>query len=144
MIFDNESLFSKEQAITGSAASTNALDLGAQGTVYGAAAAIPKKLAGMPIPCLIQVVEDFDSSADDGTLTVAVQLDSTETFTPDRSIDLGTFDEADLVAGFQLPFKILPQDIDYQYARLYYTVAGSGNFTAGKVTAGIVAGVQTN
>lgn len=98
---------------------------------------------GNKIPLLVQVTTAFDSSADDGTLTIAIQLDSTTTFTPDATIDLGTFAEADLVAGFQIPFEVVP-NVDMRYARLYYTVAGSGNFTAGAITAGISMGNDTN
>jgi hypothetical protein len=138
MIFDKQTLFSDAQAITASAASTNAIDLG------------PVDLArdigkGKPIPLLIQVVEVFDSVADDETLEVAVQFDSTETFTPDKAIVIGKFTNAQLkTLGFQLPCQAIPDGSNLQYMRLYYTVAGSGNFTAGKLTAGIVMGRQTN
>lgn len=137
MIFDDTNIFSDEQAITATAASTNTIDLG------------PVDIArdigpGKKIPLLVQVTEDFDSAADDSTLTIALQLDSSESFTPDDSIDLGTFNEADLVAGWTLPFDAVPNGVNLRYCRLYYTVAGTGNFTAGKLTAGIVMGTQTN
>lgn len=145
MILSAQQLFSDDQAITASAASTNYIDLGAAGTPYGAAAAMSRDIGkGNKIPLLVQVTTAFDSSADDGTLTIAIQLDSTTTFTPDATIDLGTFAEADLVAGFQIPFEVVPKDVDMRYARLYYTVAGSGNFTAGAITAGISMGNDTN
>lgn len=138
MIFDKQTMFSDAQAITASAASTNAIDLG------------PQKIArdigkGTPIPLLIQVVEAFDSAADDETLTVALQMDSTDTFTPDKTISLGTISNADLKkVGTRIPFQAIPDGVDMRYIRLYYTVAGTGNFTAGKITAGIVMGRQTN
>ncbi|NJL06814.1 MAG: hypothetical protein HC900_00055 [Methylacidiphilales bacterium] len=140
MIFDRQALFSDAQAITASAASANVYDFGpvdssSQRKDFG---------KGDPTSLLIQVVETFDSVADDGTLNIALQLDSTTTFTPDKSIDLGTYAQATLVAGYQIPFDKLPRGISLRYARLYYTVAGSGNFTAGKITAGIVHGVQSN
>lgn len=145
MIFDNQALFSKAQAITVTAASTNAIDLGANGTVYGQSAAMPKDVGkGNPIPFLVQVVETFDTAAEDGTLRIQIELDSTETFTPDKTIDLGTFTEAQLVAGFQIPFTYLPQGLSLRFAQLKYTVGGAGAFTAGKITAGIVAAVQTS
>lgn len=146
MIFDNQSLFSDAQAITASAASTNAIDLGDTGRVYGASADLSRDIGkGKPIPLLIQVVEAFDSAADDETLTIALQMDSTDTFTPDKSISLGTLSNAQLKkVGTQVPFQYVPDGVDMRYARLYYTVAGSGNFTAGKITAGIVMGRQTN
>jgi hypothetical protein len=145
MIFDHEGLFSDNQAITATAASTNAVDFGTPSTPYGGGnGSSPDQGKGHKIPLLVQVTEAFDSSADDGTLTIALELDSTTTFTPDKSIDLGTFAEADLVPGWQLPFDYIPKGTNLQYARLKYTVAGSGNFTAGKIKAGIVADVQSN
>jgi hypothetical protein len=146
MIFDTRLLFSNAQAVTASAASTDFIDLGAMGRVVGATADLPRDAGkGEPVPILVQVVEVFDSVADDETLSVAIQLDSTTTFTPDKTITLGTMTNAQLkTLGFQLPVQYLPDGIDLRYARLFYTVAGSGNFTAGKVTAGIVAGRQTN
>ncbi len=145
MILDNQALFSKAQAITVTAGSTNTIDLGLNGTVYGQSAAMPKDAGkGNPIPFLVQVVEAFDTAAEDGTLNIKIELDSTETFTPDKTIDLGTFTEAQLVAGFQIPYKYLPVGLSLQYARLLYTVGGAGAFTAGKITAGIAAAVQTD
>lgn len=146
MIFDKQTLFSDAQAITASAGSTNTIDLGATGTVYGNSVALSRDIGpGKEIPILVQVVTAFDSVADDETLTVALQLDTTDTITPDKTITLGTLTNAQLkVAGTRIPFRVVPDGVNLRYARLYYTVAGSGNFTAGKITAGIVAGVQTN
>lgn len=138
MIFDLQTLFSNAQAITATAGSTNTIDLGPIAT--GITRDIGK---GTKIPLLVQVVETFDTAAEDGTLTIALELDSTDTFTPDKSIDLGTFTEAELVAGFQIPFDYVPNGVNYRYCRLKYTVGGAGNFTAGKITAGITMGVQT-
>ncbi|WP_321337795.1 Bbp16 family capsid cement protein [Breoghania sp.] len=139
MIFDNTNMFSDRQAITASAASTNVIDLGpiADGVTRNIA-------TGAKVPLLIQVVEDFASAAKDGTLTVAIQFDSSDTFTPDKAVSVGTFAEADLVAGWQLPYDVVPNNADLRYMRLYFSVGGSGNFTAGAVTAGITMGHQTN
>lgn len=140
MILDNQALLSDSQAITASAASTNVYDFGPLGS-----STLKKDLGkGDEVPMLVQVTETFDSAADDGTLNIAIQLDSTTTFTPDKTLDLGTYAQATLVAGYQIPHDKLPRGISLQYARFYYTVAGSGNFTAGKITAGFVAGVQSN
>lgn len=140
MILDNTTLFSDAQAVTASAASTNVIDLGPIAT--GITRDIGK---GTPIPLLVQVVEVFDSSADDETITVAVQFDSTTTFTPDKAITIGSMTNAQLkTLGFQLPCQAIPDGSNMRYMRLYYTVAGTGSFTAGKLTAGIVMGRQTN
>lgn len=144
MIFDNNLMFSDAQAVTATAASTNTIDLGATGRVLGDTNGVKRDVGkGEDVKLLVQVVEAFDSAANDGTLKIDLELDSTETFTPDTSITLGTFTEAQLVAGFQTPFDDLPKGTDLRYARLKYTVGGSGNFTAGKITAGIVMGIQT-
>lgn len=140
MIFDKTNLFSDAQAITATAGSTNTIDLGPIGT--GMARDIGK---GEPIPLLIQVVEVFDSSADDETLTVAVEEDSTETITPDKTTTIAVISNANLkTLGYRVPVQFVPDGIRYRYIRLKYTVTGSGNFTAGKITAGIVMGRQTN
>lgn len=140
MIFDLSNLFSDAQAITATAASTNVIGLGPKAS--GVARDIGK---GKPIPLLIQVVEAFDSVADDETLEIAVELDSTTTFTPDKSIVIGRIANADLKkVGYQLPVQFVPDGVNMEFMRLKYTVAGSGNFTAGKITAGIVMGRQTN
>ncbi|MBA8904869.1 Bbp16 family capsid cement protein [Aminobacter ciceronei] len=145
MIFDKTLQFSDAQAVTVSAKSTNAINFNAVGRVYGAAADLSRDVAkSLKIPLLIQVVETFDTAAEDGTLKIDIQLDSTDTFTPDKTITIGTFTEAELVAGFQVPWTLLPQGINLQYAQLYFTVGGAGAFTAGKITAGIVGSVQTN
>lgn len=135
MIFDKQNTFSDAQAITATAGSTNTIDLGpiAPGMVRD----IGK---GTKIPLLVQVVEDFTNLT---SLKIDVELDSTETFTPDKTITLGTFLLADLVAGFQIPFDVVPKGVNLRYMRLKYTVTGTAP-DAGKITAGIVMGVQTN
>lgn len=141
MIFDNQALFSKNQAITATAPSTNAIDLGLNGTVYGSSAGIPKDVGkGNPVPLLVQVTEDFNNLT---SLKIDIELDTTTTFTPDKVITLGTFLAADLKAGFQIPFTYLPNGINMQFMQLKYTVTGTAPST-GKITAGIVAAVQTD
>lgn len=140
MILDQQTLFSDEQAITTSKESDNVIDLGpiAPGQVRD----IGK---GTPIPLLIQVVEAFDSVADDETLTVSLQQDSSTTFSPDRSDVLAVISNADLKkVGYQVPVQAMIDGVRYRYIRLYYTVTGSGAFTKGKITAGITMGRQTN
>jgi len=140
MIFDQQNIFSDAQAITATAGSTNTIDLGPIAT--GITRDIGK---GEPIPILIQVVEAFDSVADDETLTIAIEQDSTETITPDRTDTIAVISNADLkTVGYKVPVRAMIDGIRYRYIRLKYTVTGSGNFTAGKITAGVVMGRQTN
>lgn len=136
MIFDNQALFSDAQAITATAASTNTID-------FGPVSSTIKNLdfgKGDPVALLVQVVEDFNTLT---SLQIDLELDSTTTFTPDRTIPLGTYALADLKAGRQIYSDQLPRGINKQYGRLKYTVNGTDP-TTGKITAGIVAGVQSN
>lgn len=139
MIFSTEQMFSNAQAITATAASENVIDLGATGTVLNAPAALSRDIGpGRPIPIVIQVTQSFTLLT---SLTFALELDSTDTFTPDKSIDLGTYLLASLVAGFRVPYTYIPDGVDLRYMRLKYTVAGT-NPDAGKITAGIVLAAQ--
>ncbi len=136
MIFDNTLLFSDDQAITADAVSTNVVDLGAPGTVYGAAAAIGHdKGPGNPIPLLIQVTETFDNLTN---LIISVESSADEAFTSPQSTVIGDELLAALVAGKKMPFHIWPRDMAGRYVRLDYDVVGT-NPTAGKITAGVVA-----
>lgn len=140
MIFDKTLQFSDAQAITATVASTNSIDFGPGGTAYGHAAALARDMArSADIFLLIQVVEAFNNLT---SLRIQLELDTTTTFTPDKTIDLGTFLLADLVLGFTFPWRELPPGINMRYAQLKYTVTGTAP-TTGKITAGIVAGVQT-
>jgi hypothetical protein len=136
MILDTQALFSDAQAITATAASTNTLDFGpispaTKGFDAG---------KGDDVALLVQVVEDFNNLT---SLQIDLELDSTTTFTPDKVIPLATCPLAQLKAGMQIARDDLPRGITLQYGRLKYTVTGTAP-TSGKITAGIVAGVQSN
>jgi hypothetical protein len=135
MIFDKQTMFSDAQAVTATAASTNAIDLGP--IASGIARDIGK---GTPVPLLVQVVEDFTLLT---SLKIDLEFDSTDTFTPDKTITLGTYLLADLKAGMQVPYQFIPDGANMRYMRLKYTVTGTSP-DAGKITAGIVMGRQTN
>lgn len=141
MIFDTTLLLSDAQAITASAASTNVIDLGATGTVYGAAAALTRDDGkGMNLKLHIQVVETFATLT---SLTVAVQCDTADSFGSAKTLTQQTIAVADLVAGKTFSIMSVPPGVDERYIRLNYTVAGT-NASAGKITAGITMGSQTN
>lgn len=142
MVLDNENLFSDEQAITasGATASTNVLDLGATGTTAYNAVQLRRRLGRGPIPFYLQVTEAFAGALT--TMSFTVQAGDAEGFGGTNQTVYATpaIAKADLVVGYQLPFKVLPRDIKYRYLRLLYTTDGTA--TAGKVTAGIVAAVD--
>jgi hypothetical protein len=142
MIISNLDLFSDGQAITASAASTNTLDLGDAGRVVGEAADLTYDLGkGSPIGIRIQVTEAFATLT---SLKVAVQTDAADSFgTAATPIESEAIAAADLVAGYVFGIEHFPLRTNERYVRLYYTVAGS-NATAGKITAWVVRGKQTN
>lgn len=139
MIFSAQQKFSEAQAVTATARSTNVIDLGAPGTPYDAAAALNQDIGkGAKIPLLVQVVEDFATLT---SLTIAIETGSADTL--GTVIASQTIAVADLVAGKQFSVDVLPQQVAERYLGLRYTVTGT-TATAGKITAGITMGVQTN
>lgn len=138
MIFDQQTLLSDAQAITVTAASTNIIDLGPIKT--GIVRDIGK---GRQIPLLIQVVEAF-TAAGAATLTVALQVDDNEAFgTPKTVWTSEAFALAALKPGKVVIPEYIPRGTDERYMRVNYTVA-TGPMTAGKVTAGVTMGNQSN
>lgn len=136
MIFDQQTLLSDNQAVTASAASTNVIDLGPIAT--GVVRDIGK---GKPIPLRIQVTEAFATAT---SVAFALQVDDNEAFSSPKTVwSTGAIAVADLVAGKVIVPEFIPRGTDERYMRLYYTVAGS-NASAGKITAGVVMGLQSN
>ena len=129
MLFDAKVLFSNQQAITATAASTDSVDRGDTKDV-GAAG---------DVPIAIQVTESFNNLT---SLKVDIQTDTVSGFGSAVTLASVTVLLADLVAGYKFPVITLPRGCK-QFLRLNYTVTGTAP-TTGKVTAGIVAGVQTN
>lgn len=139
MIFDNTLLFSKAQAITADAASTNVIDLRALNTVYGAAAALLRDIGiGSKVPLLCQVVEAFNTLT---SLEFQLQGSVDEAFTSPVVIARETKLLAALTVGAQFNIDFIPRGATYRYMRMYYDVTGTPP-TLGKITAGIVAAVQ--
>lgn len=139
MIFSAQQLFSDDQAITATAVSTNVVDLGVRGTPYDAAAALNGDIGkGNKVCLLVQVTEAFDNLT---SLAIAIETGSTTSL--GTVITTQTIALADLVAGKQLNVEVLPNGITERYLGIRYTVTGTAP-TAGKVTAGITMGVQTN
>lgn len=143
MIMDATNLFSNAQAVTATAASANIVDLGATGTVYGAATAIPRDIGkGASVPLKVSVVESFNNLT---SLTISVETDDNVGFASLRTVWTSpAYPLADLATGARL---LLPDSIplgtDERYVRLKYTVAGTAP-TLGKITAGVTMGNQTN
>lgn len=144
MIFDATELFSNAQAVTATAASTNIIDTGAPGTVYGAAAALRRDMGkGTPVPLGLRVVESFNNLT---SIIITYEVADDVAFTTNKTtvFTSPTYALADLAAGARhlLPDAV-PVTADRRYHRLLYTLAGTTP-TTGKITAGVVAANQTN
>lgn len=141
MIFDATLLFSDAQAITGDAASTNYIDLGATGTPYGGSALVRDIGPGCPIPISVTVGAAFNSLT---SLTINLQVDDNTSFSSATTVSSVTYLLAELTAGAILNYPdYVPQGVDERYFRLQYDVNGT-NPSTGNITAGIVAAKQTN
>lgn len=142
MIFSAQSLLSEDQAVTATALSTNVIDLGVSQAAYGAKASFHRDIGkGAEVPFLIQVTEDFATLT---SLTVTIETSDAEAMTGSTVLmSSGAIAAADLVQGFQVPLQRLPNGVTGRYLAVRYTVTGT-TATAGKVTAGVTMGVQTN
>ena len=123
MLLDAQCIFSDAQAITATAASSNVVRFGKGEFTF--------------VPLLIQVVEDFATLT---SLTIKVQTATDAAFTTAVDLASSTVAAAGLTAGKVIPINYIPSG-NLGYIRIYYTVTGS-NATAGKITAGVVAGVD--
>lgn len=129
MIFDAQNLFSDAQAITAAAASSNIIDLGVARNIG----------AGENLFVGVTVDTTFADTGSNSTLTVTLEGDSTDTFTPDGSQTLFTI-PALAAAGSKYFARISPDFAsNYRYLRLYYT-PNNGDLSAGAVTAFICHG----
>lgn len=129
MLLDNENLFSDAQAVTVSDASTNIVKMASTSRN------MTEVSFGEPIPLLLQVVQDFVGCT---SVKVAVQTSADETFSnPKNLAESAAIPAAELVAGYKFPINYIPKG-NLGYMRTYYTVVGTA--TAGKITAGVVAG----
>lgn len=143
MIMDRTGLFSENQAITATSASTNVVDLGATGTPYGASAALRRDVGkGQDVPLFCGVTETFNNLT---SLTISVQTDDNPAFSSPTTVFTSpayTLAQLATAAKYLLPDSI-PVGADERYLRLNYTVAGTAP-TTGKITAGVVMSRQSN
>lgn len=142
MILDNTLVLSDSQAITASAASTNQIDLGAAGTTFLGGTVRRDVGDGTDIPVLVTVTQTFNNLT---SLTVALQTDDDAAFGSPQTVATGpAIPLANLTAGSQINWPArLPLGTNERYVRLFYTVTGTAP-AAGKITAAVVAGRQSN
>jgi hypothetical protein len=131
MILDKENLFSDSQAITAAAASTNHIDLGSARDIG----------TGEDLYVFVNVEVAFTDSGSDSTLAVALEGDSTESFTPDGTVTLFTIPALAAIGNIYFA-KLSPGSapLQYRYIRLKYTP--SSDLTTGTITAGLVKDIQ--
>lgn len=132
MYVDKALLFSNAQAITAAAASDDYVDLGAVRDIG----------TGEPLYVVVNVDVAFTDGSSDSTLTVALEGDSSTTFTPDGTDTLFTI-PALAAIGDTFIARLDPgmAALQYRYIRLKYT-PNNGNLTTGSVTAHITHDIQ--
>lgn len=141
MILSLGSLFSDDQVITATAASTNKYDTGVRGTPYDGKAPLNGDVGlGCPVPILVQVTETFNTLT---SLTITLENGPNADLSSATVLASETILLADLVAGKKTHFRVLPADVTKRYLGLRYTVTGTAP-TLGKISAGITMGVQSN
>lgn len=132
MILDTQNLFSDSQAVTVTADSSNVIDLGVAGRDI---------TPGGEIDLIVDVVQAFTAA---GAATLQIQLLTSDTsdFSANNVtlFDTGAIAKATLVAGYQPKIGKLNGPTK-RYLKLVFTVA-TGPFTAGKVTSGLLMGLQ--
>lgn len=140
MIYDRSLLMSNAQAITASAVSTDVIDLGATGIVFGNSTALVRDIGrGYEIPLRVQVVQAFNTLT---SLTVRVQTDDNSGFSTAKTVATSqAIPLASLAVGYVFEEIALIVGVNERYLRLDYVVAGT-NPTLGQITAGITMGNQ--
>lgn len=133
MILDGQNEFSKNQAITASANSTNVIDTSLARDIG----------TGEEFYIHINVTETFDDTDDNSTVAVALITDDNESLSSPATVQSLVTLPALTPAGTQLYFRVNPANlVPFQrYLGLSYTVA-NGNLSAGKITAGLVRNIQ--
>jgi hypothetical protein len=126
MILDKEQMLSDNQAVTGSQASSNVIDLGAVRDIG----------AGEPLEMLF-VSPVAAQSAGASTLVIALETDTQPSFATKVTLaQSAVIPKAAIAAGAELWRPKLPAGVQ-RYLRAFYTV-GTADLTAGTITSGIL------
>ncbi len=136
MILNKNLTFSEAQAVTATAISENVIQWEAVETVPRESGPIDRNLGkGIPIPILLQVVEDFATLT---SLTISLETADNAALSS-GSVVLATtvaIPAASLVQGFKPGLEWLPDAVMKEYLGFRYTVGGA-NATAGQVWAAL-------
>jgi hypothetical protein len=132
MYVDSQLLFSDAQAVTSAAGSTNTIDLGAVRDIG----------SGEDLYVVVVVDSALTDGGSNTSTAVALEGDSTDSFSPDGTVTLFSFAQA-AAAGTVKIAKLSPGSapLQYRYIRLKYTPAGA-DLTGGSFTAFLTHDVQ--
>lgn len=133
MILDAELQFSDAQAVTSAAGSTNTIDLKLASRDIG---------TGTDLYIVVAVVTTLTDAGSNAGTVVALEGDSTTTFSPDATRDLFTFAQG-ATAGTVKYARLQPGGgpEQYQYIRLKYTPT-TANLTGGAFDAYLTTNIQ--
>jgi len=140
MILSQNLILSDNQAVTNDAESDNIIDLGAAGIPYGAAGPLNRDVGkGTPVPILIQITETFNNLQ---FFEVSIETSDSDSggF---NYVSRSSIPAAQAVAGYQYGLQVLPTNLK-RYIRLFLNGSGGTIPSAGRVTAAITMGNQTN
>lgn len=133
MIMDKELTFSLAQAVTATAASTDYYDQ-----------QVAQNFGVLAGNFLHVSFDEAATAAGAATVVVALQCDDNAGFASPKTVaQSSALALADMVPGKPAVVLAIPPSLDERYVRVYYTVA-TGPLTAGKFTATIVDGLQSN
>lgn len=132
MYVDSQLQFSSAQAVTSAAGSTNTVDLSAVRDIG----------TGRPIHILVAIITTLTHGGSNTGVTVALEGDSTTSFTPDGTFTLFTIAAA-AAAGTVYIATLDPGSapLAYQYLRLKYTPTGA-DLTGGTISAFVALDIQ--
>ena len=151
MLLDKLTLLSDDQDLSQIAADYYSDILAINSAAVTTSADAPSGVGGDPAygnPVLLvgHVTEDFDS-AGAATLDIVVETDTVENFaSPTVLFTSVQFDATDAGAELKAGTNVIPHFLLYgvqNYLRIKYTI-GTATTTAGKITAGVTMGHQTN
>lgn len=132
MYIDKDLVFSDDQAVTVTAASTNIIDLGDDNS----------KVQALNSKGDVEVFAEVTTAFAAGTsMSVTLQSDDDVAFGSPTTVNASAaVATSSLVVGYQYKLGKLPR-INEQYVRLYYTVVGT--MSAGKIFSALVIDRQT-
>jgi hypothetical protein len=125
MYLDSQLLFSDAQAVTAAAGSTNTIDLSAVRDIG----------TGENLYLVLIVDVAMTDGSSDSSVTVAIEGDSTDSFTPDATENVLLIPAVSAI-GYKAIARLNPGSLplQYRYIRLKYT-PNNGNLSTGSFTA---------